>query len=430
MAKRTDIPKFGVLSGVKVVSATLSTAGPFCGELLAEMGADVLWLENSAAPDVNRLPNAFSVGLAAESERRNQRTMAINIPTDEGREILAKLVADADIFLEASKGGQYTKWGLTDEWFWEQNPKLVIVHLSGFGLAGDPDYVTRGCYDPIAQAFSGYMSLQGFDDKDMNPAQYLTADYMAGYCACVSALGAYINMLKTGEGESVDIAQYEVALRAQANKLPEYMNHGVQTKREGSRNQIYAGWGTYKCNDGNYVYLLCLGVPIIRKAIGILGLEYGTETFPQGTGRTLHGTPAAEGPEEAAETSCPTHSAQEMEEAFWPKGVTCARILKYGDMLTHPHYLKRGSLIQWQPVEGSAYEGQTLTGVASPMRFKKNPTQVWRGGPTIGMDNEDALEEIGYTAEQIQELYDKKIIVKAGAPAKKFDVIPRDLSVK
>lgn len=425
MAKRTDIPKFGVLSGVKVVSATVSTAGPFAGELMAEMGADVIWIESTLSPDVNRLVNSFSAGLAAESERRNQRTISLNIPSPEGKEVLLKMIEDADIFLEASKGGQYEKWGLTDEVLWERNPRLVIVHLSGFGQSGDPEFIKRASYDPIAQAFSGYIMLQGFEDKDPNPARYLTSDYMAGYCAAVAALGAYINALKTGEGESIDLAQYEATLRCQANMAPEYFNHGVQTKREGSHNQVYAGWGVYKCMDDKYVYLLILGGAIVRKAINILGLEYGGELFPENIGGVLMGTPAAQVLEETIAKFAASHTAEEMENAFWPNGVPCCRIMGYADMIDHPHYKARGSLVQWPAVEGSAYEGQMLTGVASPLRFAKNPTQIWRGCPTIGMDNDDVLEELGFTPEQIQELYDKQVVKKAGPAKKKFEAIKR-----
>lgn len=430
MAKRSDVPAFGVLNGVKVVSATLSTAGPFAAELMAEMGADVIWIENANAFDVCRLPNPYAVGLANESERRNQRSISMNTATPEGREILARLVKDADIFIEASKGGQYTKWGMTDEWFWEINPKLVILHISGFGQSGDPDFIGRGCYDPIAQAFSGLMSLQGWPDRDMIAAQYLTTDYMTGYCAAAAAIGALFNAARTGKGESVDLAQFEVALRAQGDKMPMYMNAGVQAKREGTRNWNASGWGTYKCMDGNYVYLLCLGVPIIRKVCGILGLPYGNEDFPAGMPKIAKGTPASEQFEAAVEAYCATHTAQEMENDFWPQGVPCCKVMTYADMLDHPHYLKRGSLVQWPAVEGSAYEGHMLTGAASPLRFKNNPTQIWRGAPTIGMDTDDILADAGFTDDEISAMYEKKVVKKAAPSERKLTPIERDLSVK
>lgn len=430
MAKRSDVPSFGVLSGVKVVSATLSTAGPFAAELMAEMGADVIWVENANAFDVCRVPNPHSVGMANESERKNQRNISMNTATPEGKEILARLIKDADIFLEASKGGQYAKWGMTDEWFWEINPKLVIVHISGFGQTGDPSFINRACFDPIAQAFSGLMSIQGWPDRDMIAAQYLTTDYMAGYCAAVAALGALFNAARTGKGESVDLAQYEVALRAQADKVPTFLNHGVQTGREGTRNWANAGWGTYKCKDDNYVYLLCLGGPIVRKACEILGLPYGSEDFPVGAPKVPKGTRAAEIFDAAAEEFCANHTAKEVEEAFWPNGVPCCKVMTYADMIDHPHYLKRGSFVQWPAVEGSAYEGQVITGPASPLRFKNNPTQIWRGAPTIGMDTADILEEAGFSAEEIADLYEKKIVKTAPPSARKCVPIERDLTVK
>lgn len=423
MAKKSDIPQFGVLSDVTVVSATVSTAGPFAGELMAEMGADVIWIESALAPDVNRLPNAFSVGLAAECERRNQRTISLNIPTPEGKEVLFRLLKKADIFIESSKGGQYDRWGLNDETLWEVNPALVIVHLSGFGQFGDPQMVSRGCYDPIAQAFSGYMALQGWPDRDPNPAHYITSDYFAGWAACTAALGALHKVRQTGQGESVDIAQYEVALRCQANKLPEYLNHHVQTKREGSRNQIYAGWGSFKCKDGKYVYILILGTAIIKKAVNLLGLEYGSEAFPEGIGGVLHNTPGAELLDAKLEELCAAHTAQEVSDLLWPNGVPCTLVMQYADMRDNPHYKARGSIVEWPAVEGSAYEGQNVRGPAFPLRFKRNPSQIWRGGPTIGMDNEDILAETGFTPEEIASLYEKKVLRKDGPAVKKFKIV-------
>lgn len=430
MAKRSDVPNYGPLAGVNVVSATLSTAGPFASELLCEMGADVIWVENCNAVDVCRLPNAFSHGLAAESERRNFRAISMNTATEEGKQVLLRLLKDADIFIEASKGGQYERWGLTDEVLWGVNPKLVIVHMSGFGQTGDPDVVPRGCYDPIAQAFSGYLAIQGWEGGDLCTAQHLTSDYMAGYCAASAALGAYVGMLKTGKGESVDLAQYEVVLRAQAERTPCYINHERRIARAGKNHGLVEGWGLFKCSDEKYVYLLVLGIPITRKALQVLGLEQGTELFPDNLMAIYKGTPGAPVFSDAVEKFCSEHTAKEVEDAFWPAGIPCCRVMDYEDMIDHPHYLKRGSFVQWEAVEGSPYEGQTITGVASPLRFKNNPTKIWRGCPTQGMDNDDILADAGYSEEEIAELYSKKVVKKNPPAAKKFTVIPRDLSVK
>ena len=415
MSKKTDIPEFGVLSGVRIIHATAQVAGPFAAEVMAEMGADVIWIENVMAVDTNRLDS----GMGAESERRNQRSIALNIPTPEGRRILFSLLKDADVFIENSKGGQYEKWGLTDEIFWRVNPRLVIAHMSGFGQSGDPSFVSRGSYDPIAQAFSGFMAMQGFPDKDPNPAQYVVTDYYSGLTISTAVLAALYHVQKTGQGESIDIAQYEVALRCQNFKLPSYLNLQMETLREGSRHQYAAGWGTYRCKDGNYVYLILLGTPIVKKAVELLGLEYGSEDFPVNMGAILNGSHAAALLEEKLEALCSQYTAKEMEDFFWPKGVPCCRVLKYADLVDHPQYKARGSFVEWDAVEGSAYEGQKILGAAPPFRFKNNPCLIWRGCPTLGMDNDDILREAGFSDKEIDTFYKQKIVYKAPPAAKK-----------
>ena len=419
MAKNTDIPEFGALSGVRVVHASTSVAGPFAAELLAEMGADVVWIENPMALDVGRLTGPNSVGMHAESERRNQRSISLDMSTPEGKKVFFSLIKDADVFIETSKGGQYANWGLTDEVLWEVNPRLVISHISGFGQTGDPSFIPRGCWDPIAQAFSGLLALQGSPDKDPLPAQYVPTDYSSGMVSALAVLAALHKVQKTGIGESIDIAQYEVALRCQSLLLPEYLNFKVIPARGGSKNTVVAGWGVYKCKDDNYVYLITLGGPIVKKAVGILGLEYGSEDFPKNTGAVMLGTRAAELMEGKIKEFCNRYTAEEMQEIFWPQGVPCCKIMQYPDMADHPHYIARGSFVEWDAVEGSYYEGQRLKGPAFPVRFKKNPSQIWRGCPTIGMDNEDILEEAGFTPEQISDLYKNNVIYKAPSAARK-----------
>ena len=173
--KSTDLPKFGNLHGLKVINAASVIAGPFVCGLFAEQGADVIELESVKAPDMYRM-----YGDAWSAERRNQRMMTLNIPSDEGKEVLFRLIKDADVLVESSKGGTWKKWGLTDEVLWEHNPALVILHISGFGQTGDPDYVKKASFDPIGQAFSGYASLNGFPGTPPSVTTPFTGDYMTG----------------------------------------------------------------------------------------------------------------------------------------------------------------------------------------------------------------------------------------------------------
>ena len=201
MAKRSDIPEFGMLRGIKVVHSSTVVAGPIAAELMAEMGADVIWIESTKSFDTNRGKG----GMGAECDRKNMRNISFDIPSPEGREILKGLLSDADVFIESSKGGTYAKWGLTDEVLWSWNPRLVIAHFSGYGQSGDPDYVNRGCYDPVCQAFSCYMYMQGFADREPLPGREIPTDYLAGLSGLANIIAAVRWAEKTGKGESFDI---------------------------------------------------------------------------------------------------------------------------------------------------------------------------------------------------------------------------------
>ena len=184
MAKKSDVPEFGMLSGVKVAFQAVSVAGPFFGTMCADHGADVVWIEPAAFDPIDRSGEP----LFLEQDRRNMRSLKVDVRTEEGREVFLKLLADVDIFLEGSKGGTYERWGLTDEVLWEANPKLVIIHLSGFGLWGDESYVTRASYDPIAQAFGGMMYANYMEGEAPRAASALIGDFYAGLFSFGSGL--------------------------------------------------------------------------------------------------------------------------------------------------------------------------------------------------------------------------------------------------
>jgi Predicted acyl-CoA transferases/carnitine dehydratase len=133
-----------------------------------------------------------------EQDRRNQRSILLDIPSPEGRKIFFTLIKDAHIFIESSKGGQWAEWGLTDEVLWEQNAALVIVHCSGYGQDGIPEYVRRPSYDPVAQAFSGFLALQGDDHSGPIMGSPQLGDSFMSLIAAASALAALNKAQKPG----------------------------------------------------------------------------------------------------------------------------------------------------------------------------------------------------------------------------------------
>ena len=204
--KFSEYPDFGVLNGVKVFVSGTAIAGPFAGCLMAEMGAKVL---QSEAPKIS----CGTRGTTSWSQNhRNEYSITCNPRTPAGKKIFKKCLEWADIWIESSKAGTYAKMGLTDEVCWGVNSKLCIVHVSGYGQTGP--YKSKASYDVSGQAMGGYMYMNGVSPTDVplkvNP--YLS-DYVTAYNACMTALSAYIHALKTGKGESCDVAQYDTMFR-------------------------------------------------------------------------------------------------------------------------------------------------------------------------------------------------------------------------
>lgn len=401
MAKRTEIPSFGPLKKLRVVHCSQSVAGPFAACLMADLGADVIWVESAVGQDVSRI----APGMAAQLDRRNMRTIKLNVNTPSGREVLLKLVREADIFLEASKPGQYEKWGLTDEVLLRENPHLVITHISGFGQYGDPDYVHRASYDPIAQAFSGVMFMNGFPGRRSAPAEVSISDYYTGYMAAFSSLAAYINAKSTGQGDSIDVSQFESTLRCEAGWPLDLWNHSGRDFVQGKGNNSNVGFNSYMCADGREVYMVIIGPALLKKLMKLLGLPYNEGVFAGCVNNVKEGTVAGDLLEKAIVDFCASRSSEEAERSFIDAGLPCSRILSHLEMLDNPHYLARESLTKWQRVDGGELIGQNVT-----PKLTKNPGRIWRGCPLPGMDNEDILDELGYSTEDIRSMYESGVI--------------------
>ncbi len=401
MAKRKDIPTFGPLSGLRVVHSSQSVAGPFAADMMADMGADVIWIENAAVQDVSR--NA--PGMAAQLDRRNMRNIALNLNSPEGREVFLRLMADADIFIEASRPGQYARWNLGDEQLWAQNPRLVIAHISGFGQYGDADYVNRASYDPVAQAFSGNMYMNGRPGQRSAPAEVSVSDYYTGFMALSASLAAYINACKTGRGDSIDVSQYESTLRCQSGWPLDCWNESGRVFQQGKGNNENVGFNSYRCKDGQEIYMVIIGPRLFKKLLAMFGFEYRQGVFADCINNCKEGTDAGELLEKCIIDFCAGRDSAEAEAAFIAAGLPCGRILRHEDMPEHPHYKLRESIISWEGTDGRQVIGQNIT-----PKLKNNPGRVWRGCPTVGMDNDDILSELGYSRSEIRSLYDGGVI--------------------
>ena len=392
--------KFGCLQDIKVLSMSAYFAGPFASALFSENGADVIHIESAKAFD-----NARFYRYAFTQEHRNQRNIALNIQNESGREAFIKMLKWCDIFLEASKGGTFDRWGFSDEEIWAINPKAVIVHISGYGQTGDPEYVSRASYDMTAQAFSGMINFSG--PPDANPYLFKpnTGDYITGLQAMWSALAAYIRAQKTGVGESVDIAQYEAMVRILAQFPTEGFTDGKEYQRVDGVDPVAADKGVHKCKDG-YVIFAIGGAGPIGRACKLFGLE--DDPNLAGVNGVTKANPSADKWCKAQDDYCENRTVDEVVAGLSAVGCPCSRIMKFADMLTHPHYQAREDIIEYyDPITD-----QNIKGLNAFPKFKNNPQKIVRGGGYYGMDNEDVLKEFGFSDEDIAKMYEEKTLVQ------------------
>lgn len=406
--KANEIPEFGLLNGLKVVYAGSTIAAPFAGALMADFGANVIWIEHYMNQDVQRTGTSY--GYNAELDRRNQRTISLNVKSEKGKEIFCKLVADADIFIEGSRGGQWAGWGLSDEYLWENvNPKLVIAHVSGYGQTGLQEYVKRGSYDPTAQAFGGLMYVNQDSSGKYLPVGGTVADYYTAYLAAFSCLAGYIKAQQTGKGESFDVAQFEAVVRSLNHMDMDIwnMNMTLADFNDPDRNSGTAGYNSFVCKDGEQIYMLALGAGNMRKLAELL--EVGPDVIPDGVGLLFIDGREPDGHEMERRIIefCAERTAEEVENEMAAKGIPCTRILSYEAMLDHPHYQARETITTWETKEGTKVIGPNIF-----PKTKNNPMHIWRGCPGRGQDNDDILEDLGYSSDEIATFYDDSVITR------------------
>lgn len=399
-----NLPKFGALQGVRAVVCGTSLASPHGAQILAENGAQVIHVEHTVVKDVCR---AYAGGWLWALEHRNVFEMALDyMDHPQGREIFLKMMETTDILIECNKGGTFEKHNLPDELLWSINPKLVIVHQSGFGQSGDPYYYKRASYDMLGQSFAGYTEFAGPNEGDRDFGKPVVCDYITGtYVALTAMMGLY-NAEKTGKGESIDLAQYEAVLRISHYQATLGMTLGDQPDHYTGCDPNIAGEASYECSDGKRVCIFIAGGSVLKRA----GKLFGWDSNPAFDGLPLVAKGSELEPifENHIKSYCISHTQKEVEQACIDNGVPCAPLMHYKDMPEHPHYKARNSY--WEYYDANL--GMNVKAQAPAGHFKNNPQQVWRGPVGHGFDNEDILKDCGYNDEQIAAFYDCKAISK------------------
>lgn len=369
-------------------------AGPWAATFLGDFGAEVIHVEGPpfgpAYSDPSRLlPPLLPVGARAEDQvseswvqyGRNKLSLGLDLTQPEGRRILLALFRRSQIWIDASRPGTFDKLGLADRTVLKSNPSLVIVHVSGFGQTGTEGYRRRPSYDLVAQAMSGYLGCQG-EAEPRPPMQSGTAinDLVTGLGAATAALMALHHAERTGEGQVVDVAAYELFFLMMENMALDYFARGEVRTRHGAAHPRLYPYGIYPARDGWIA--LAAPTPLSWKKLREL---VGLPAVP--AWETMAGRSAARAEIDArlrAFTS--VRSVEELEGLGERNDVAFAPILTMREIANNPQYAAREMLLGWEdPVAGP------VRGAGVTPKLSRTPGRVWRGAPWLGQDNASVL---------------------------------------
>jgi crotonobetainyl-CoA:carnitine CoA-transferase CaiB-like acyl-CoA transferase len=388
----TIVPEYGPLAGVRVLDSARFVAGPWAATYLGEFGAIVVHLEGPPfgppyADATRSLRPLLSGGVGGEgvSESwvqysRNKLSVGLDIRSADGRAVFLDLVRTSDIWIESSRPGTYDKLGLSDDQVWEANPRLTIVHVSGHGQTGDASKVAAPSYDLTAQAFSGYLSLQGNADPEP-PMRSGTAlnDTVTGLAAATAGLMGYIHARRTGKGQSVDVAQYEVFFVLLENLSLDYFMRGVVRGRFGTGHARLHPYDVHRAADGWVV--VAAPTPdswtLLRSVIGFTDPAFDDRDY-----RLAHREPV----DRAIGAFCASRTREELERIGREHDIAISRVFDIADIAHDAHFRQRKMFLEWEdPVAGR------VKGAGVAPKFSDTPGGVWRGAPWLGQDNDSVL---------------------------------------
>ena len=402
MMETTQNQRRGPLSDLRVIELGQLIAGPFCGQMFADMGADVIKVEPPGQGDPLRDWGREGFPLWWSVCARGKRCVTLNLREAEGQDMLKRLVADADFLIENFRPGTLEKWGLGYEQLKAVNPRLIMIRVSGYGQTGP--YASRPGYASVGEAFGGVRYVMGEPDRKPSRAGISLGDSLAGLFSAFGALAALHHRERTGEGQVIDTSIYESVLAFMEGLVPEYQFEGYTRERSGSVLPSIAPSNIYDGSDGMVIIAANQPTVFARlcKAIG----------RPELVDDPRYATHAARGANMAELDAIingwtATRTIDEIEKAMIAAEVPVGKVFRASDMLEDPHYRARESLVK---VASERWPGIMQQNVVP--KLSATPGGIrWAGPDKLGEHTAEVLAELlDLTPEQIGKLKQSGIV--------------------
>ena len=385
------------LAGIRVLEMGSTVAGPFCGRLLADFGAEVVKIEPAEGDPVRTMGKQFAgKSLYAASIFRNKNLVAIDLRRPEGQAIAAELAATSDVVVENFRPGGLEKWGLGYEALSARNPGLVMARISGFGQDGP--YSQRAGYGVIGEAVSGLRHLTGDPDRAPTRVAVSMTDYITGLYSAFGVVMALFARQRTGRGQCIDAALYECAFSFMEPWIAAHEKLGHVATRSGSRLPESTPNNLYPTGDHSYIHITAMGDAVFRRLVAAMGQPSLVDDprFRDARARSLH---HAEIDERIGEWTS-AHPLPLLERTLAEAGVPATRIFTIADIFGDPHYRARKSI-----VDAPDDELGTVTMAAVVPRLNGTPGAIEHAGHRVGQDTRRVLHErLGFDDARIDAL--------------------------